>query len=334
MICVFEKNINRNEIERLTQRCDQQGVPHQLFYLGGQYRLLIKADQDIVANWPETAAVLDMTPFTQKRVLTNSQFLQHSVIKLKHLEIGSNHFCVIAGPCSVENPEQISSIASIVKQFGGKILRGGAFKPRTSPYDFQGSGLQGLIDLKQAADEHGLLCISEVMDTRDVEMVATHVDIVQVGARNMQNFSLLRELGQMNKPVLLKRGLSATYEEWLSAAEYILSYGNFDVILCERGIRTFENYTRNTLDIAAVPILQQLTHLPIIVDPSHAVGMREFVPNLAYAAMAAGSHGIMVEVHTHPEKSISDARQTISPDSFGIMMQKLKSMSPIFDKNM
>jgi 3-deoxy-7-phosphoheptulonate synthase len=334
MICVFEKNVDEREVAKLTLRCQQEGFPHHLFYLGGQYRLLIQTEMDLVANWSESDVVIEMLPYTQKRVLTNSQFLQHTVVKLGDLEIGSNQFCVIAGPCSVESSQQIFSIASLVKQFGGKILRGGAFKPRTSPYDFQGSGQQGLIDLKHAADAHGLLCISEVMDTRDVDMVASHVDIVQVGARNMQNFCLLKELGKINKPVLLKRGLSATYEDWLSSAEYILSHGNFEVILCERGIRTFENYSRNTLDISAVPILQQLTHLPIIVDPSHAVGMREFVPSLAYSAMAAGAHGIMVEVHTHPELSISDARQTIAPETFAEMMQKLKSMVPIFEKHM
>jgi 3-deoxy-7-phosphoheptulonate synthase len=334
MICVFEKNVDEQDVAKLTLRCQQEGIPHLLFHLGGQNRLLIETEMDLVANWPESDAVIEMLPYTQKRVLTNSQFQQHSVIKLGSIEIGTNEFCVIAGPCSVESSQQISSIASIVKQYGGKILRGGAFKPRTSPYDFQGAGQQGLIDLRQAADENGLLCISEVMDTRDVDIVASHVDIVQVGARNMQNYSLLKELGQINKPVLLKRGLSATYEEWLSAAEYILSYGNFEVILCERGIRTFENYSRNTLDISAVPILQQLTHLPIVVDPSHAVGMREFVPSLAYSAMAAGAHGIMVEVHTNPEQSISDARQTIAPETFAEMMHKLKSMAPIFEKHM
>lgn len=237
---------------------------------------------------------------------------------------------IIAGPCSVESEEQMHRAAESVALSGATALRGGAFKPRTSPYDFQGLGEQGLVYLQRAAQQHQLLAVSEVMDIQDLELVCSYVDILQIGARNMQNFSLLKAVGKLNKPVILKRGLSATYHEWLMAAEYILSGGNTQVILCERGIRTFETQTRNTLDLSAVPIMQALSHLPIIVDPSHATGRRDIVPRMMYAAIAAGADGLMVEVHPIPDESISDAKQTISLQMFAETMQKIAQLREFF----
>lgn len=246
-----------------------------------------------------------------------------TTVDINGLVVGTHEFIVIAGPCSIESKEQMMAIAQTVSESGATVLRGGAFKPRTSPYDFQGLGEEGLAFLREAADRFGLRCVSEVMSIEELPLVEQYVDLLQVGSRNMQNYSLLKALGKARKPVLLKRGFSATYKELLSAAEYIISSGNPHVILCERGIRTFETYTRNTLDISAVPVLRELTHLPIIVDPSHGVGLRNIVPIMANAAIAVQADGLMVEVHTSPDDSISDAAQAISPDTFLEMMNNL-----------
>ena len=271
-------------------------------------------------------------PFKDKFKLVGKDLKKtKSIININNIKIGNNHFIVMAGPCSIESKEQIHAIAKQVSQSGATILRGGAFKPRTSPYDFQGLGEQGLKYLRQAADKYNMLCISEVMSTDDLALVEQYVDILQLGARNMQNYSLLKAVGKANKPILLKRGLSATYKEFLSAAEYIISSGNPNVILCERGIRTFETYSRNTLDIAAVPLLRELTHLPIIIDPSHGVGIRSAIPPMANAAIAVQADGIIVEVHTDPDKSISDAAQTISTTTFANMMQTLHKIGNAID---
>ncbi len=243
------------------------------------------------------------------------------------VKIGGNEIIVMAGPCAVENKEQIISIAKEVKKAGAKILRGGAFKPRTAPYDFQGLGEQGLKYLAAAREETGLKIVTEVVDPRDVKLVEKYADILQVGTRNMQNYTLLKELGKAKKPVLLKRGMWATYKEWLLAAEYIISSGNPNVILCERGIRTFETHTRNTLDLAAVPALKELTHLPIVVDPSHGTGRRSLVNVMCKAAIAAGCDGLIIESHTHPEKSVSDAEQTISTEVLKQMMKEFKKIA-------
>ncbi|MCB1085061.1 MAG: 3-deoxy-7-phosphoheptulonate synthase, partial [Chlamydiia bacterium] len=230
---------------------------------------------------------------------------------------------------SIESKEQIEECAKIVADNGVKILRGGAFKPRTSPYSFQGLEEKGLQYMKEAADRHGLVTITEVMDGDQIDLVAEYVDILQIGARNMQNFTLLKKLGTCNRAIFLKRGLSATYKDLLMSAEYILDKGNPNVMLCERGIRTFETYSRNTLDLAAVPILKDLTHLPIIVDPSHGVGIRKMVPPLALAGVAAGADGIMVEMHPRPEEALSDKAQTISPEVFKKMMDDLRKIGPV-----
>ncbi len=243
------------------------------------------------------------------------------------VKIGGKEIIVMAGPCAVENKEQIISIAKEVKKAGAQILRGGAFKPRTAPYDFQGLGEQGLKYLAAAREETGLKIVTEVVDPRDVKLVEKYADILQVGTRNMQNYSLLKELGKIKKPVLLKRGMWATYKEWLLAAEYIISSGNPNVILCERGIRTFETHTRNTLDLAAVPALKELTHLPIVVDPSHGTGRRSLVNAMCKAAIAAGCDGLIIESHTHPEKSVSDAEQTISTEVLKQMMKEFRKVA-------
>jgi 3-deoxy-7-phosphoheptulonate synthase len=252
-----------------------------------------------------------------------------SVIHLgKGVAVGGERIVMMAGPCSVESPEQIETIASLVAQHGVRVLRGGAFKPRTSPYSFQGLGKKGLELLRSAADKHNLLVVSEVMDLTQIPMVMEYVDVLQVGARNMQNYNLLKEVGKVSKPVLLKRGISATLEELLLSAEYIMMGGNYNVVLCERGIRTFESYTRNTLDISAIPVIKKLSHLPIIVDPSHGTGRRDKVPPMARAAVAAGVDGLLIEIHNDPEKALSDGAQSLYPAQFEQLIKELRMIAP------
>jgi 3-deoxy-7-phosphoheptulonate synthase len=259
---------------------------------------------------------------------------EDTVIKLPHgASIGGKKIAVIAGPCSIEGVDMLMAIARQVKAAGATILRAGAFKPRTSPYDFQGMGEEGLKILKHVSEEVGIATVTEVMDTRDVELVARFADILQIGARNMQNFSLLKEVGQLKKPVLLKRGISSTIKEWLMSAEYVLSNGNFDVILCERGIRTFETETRNTLDINAVPVAKQKTHLPVIVDPSHGTGRWGLVGPIAKAGIAEGADGVMIEVHNNPEEAWSDGAQSLSPENFKTVMAELAAVAKAVGRN-
>lgn len=241
-----------------------------------------------------------------------------SIVRVGNVEVGKG-LTVIAGPCSVESEEQTIETAIAVKKAGAHMLRGGAFKPRSSPYSFQGLGLKGLKILEKAKEETGLPIVTEVLDTRDVSWVSEYADVLQIGARNMQNFSLLKEVGKTNKPVLLKRGMHSTLKEWLNCAEYILNEGNPDVILCERGIRTFETYTRNTLDLSAVPAIKELTHLPIIVDPSHGTGRLSLIEPMSLAAVAAGSDGLIVEVHRNPEEALSDKDQALTPKQFEVL---------------
>jgi 3-deoxy-7-phosphoheptulonate synthase len=250
-----------------------------------------------------------------------------TVIKLGTVEIGGNKVVSMAGPCSVESEDQIERAAAIVAEAGALVIRGGAFKPRSSPYSFQGMGELGLEILRRAADRHKLLVISEVMDQTQIPLLVRYADILQVGARNMQNFNLLRELGKVRKPVLLKRGISATIEELLLSAEYIMSGGNYEVILCERGIRTFETATRNTMDIAAMPVLHKVTHLPVVADPSHGTGKRDYVTAMARAAVAAGADGLLVEVHHDPDHALSDGAQTLSAGQFGDMMRQVRAIA-------
>ncbi len=253
-----------------------------------------------------------------------------TVVKVADVEIGHD-FIVIAGPCSVESEKQILDTAWAVKAAGADMLRGGAFKPRTSPYSFQGLGIQGLKILEKAKQETGLPIVTEVVDPRDVSWVAEFADVLQIGTRNMQNFSLLKEVGSARRPVLLKRGMHSTLEEWLNCAEYILSEGNPDVILCERGIRTFETYTRNTLDLSAVPAIKELSHLPIIIDPTHSTGRISLIASMSMAAVAAGADGMIVEVHHKPQEARCDADQALSPDMFANMMTRLRPLKSFFN---
>jgi len=261
--------------------------------------------------------------------LASRSFRPHgTVVKVGGIEIGAESVIVMAGPCSVESKEQIELAAAIVARAGAKVIRGGAFKPRSSPYAFQGLGEEGLRLLREAADRNGLLVVSEVMDQTQIPLVAGYSDILQVGARNMQNFNLLRELGKVRHPILLKRGIAATIEELLLSAEYIMAGGNYEVILCERGIRTFETYTRNTMDISAIPVVKKLSHLPIVADPSHGTGRRDKVPAMARAAVAAGADGLLIEVHPDPDHALSDGAQSLRPQQFEELMGQLRMIAP------
>jgi 3-deoxy-7-phosphoheptulonate synthase len=250
------------------------------------------------------------------------------------VSIGGKQVVMMAGPCSVESEEQIENITAIVAKMGIKVLRAGAFKPRTSPYSFQGLGPKGLGLLRKAADRHGLLVISEIMDQTQIPMMLESVDILQVGARNMQNYNLLKELGKVAKPILLKRGISATIEELFLSAEYIMSGGNYNVVLCERGIRTFENYTRNTLDLSAIPVVHKLSHLPMVVDPSHGTGRRDKVAPMARAAVAAGADGLLIEVHHDPEKALSDGAQSLYPEQLSELIAQLRIIAPAVGRSL
>jgi 3-deoxy-7-phosphoheptulonate synthase len=271
--------------------------------------------------------VASVTPISRPFKLASREFHpEDTVVRVGDAVVGDGTLSVMAGPCSVESREQLLTTADAVKAAGGTILRGGAFKPRTSPYSFQGLGEEGLLYLAEARERTGLPVITEVMESRDVDLVATHADILQIGARNMQNFSLLTTVGRSGKPVMLKRGLSATIEEWLMSAEYILSTGNPDVILCERGIRTFETATRNTFDLTAVPLLHHLTHLPVVADPSHATGKRWLVRPMALAAVATGADGIMVEIHPNPDEAWSDGEQSLTLEMFSALAPVLRQV--------
>jgi 3-deoxy-7-phosphoheptulonate synthase len=257
-----------------------------------------------------------------------------TVIRVRDVDIGGDNVVVMAGPCSVESRDQMMCVAEAVARAGAKVLRGGGFKPRSSPYSFQGLGEAGLALMREAADQHGLLVVSEVMDHTQIPLVAQYADILQIGARNMQNYNLLREAGKQSKPVLLKRGISATIEELLLSAEYIMSAGNYSVILCERGIRTFESYTRNTMDISAIPVVKKLSHLPIVADPSHGTGRRDKVIPMARAAVAAGADGLLIEVHPDPDKALSDGAQSLRPEQFADLMRQLRIIAPAVNRTL
>lgn len=283
-----------------------------------------------IANDP----VLSGIPQPLHRLATRDAHPEDTRIQVGHVTLGAPHFVVIAGPCSIESHEQMMDTADMVKSAGGTILRGGAYKPRTSPYSFQGLGEEGLMLLSEASRRTGMPVVTEVMDTSEIELVESYADIIQVGARNIQNFSLLKKLGKTRKPILLKRGLMTTVDELLMSAEYIMASGNNEVILCERGIRTFETATRNTLDISVVPVLKEKTHLPVIVDPSHAVGCRRWVTPLAKAALAVGADGIMVEAHINPDTALCDGDQSLRAPELSDLLVNLKKMAPIFGRHM
>jgi 3-deoxy-7-phosphoheptulonate synthase len=328
MIVAMQAGATEVQIEHICDRIREFGyTPH---VIRGTERTVIAAvgpgdKKEHIEHLKSADGVEDAFPILQPFKLVSLEVKkQKSVIRVGDVNIGDGGFVVMAGPCSVEGREQLLSTAESVAASGAKILRGGAYKPRTSPYDFQGLAEEGLKLLAEARKRTGLKVITEVLDTEDVELVAEYADILQIGARNMQNFALLKKLGEVSKPVMLKRGLSATIKEFLLSAEYIVTHGNPNVMLCERGIRTFETATRNTLDIAAVPLLNELTYLPVIIDPSHATGKRSLVRPLAKAAVAVGADGLMTEVHPRPEEAWSDGPQSLRFEEFASMMREIE----------
>lgn len=331
MIIVLRPDASEEQINHIVEKVQKLGLKPHLSRGTERTIIGVIGPEDVLRVTP-----LEVFPGVEKVIpvlapykLVSREFRpEDSVIELgKGVKIGGKKIVVMAGPCAVEDIETLREIATQIKKAGATVLRGGAFKPRTSPYSFQGLGEEGLKYLNEVGNSFGLATVSEVMDPRDVELVARYADILQIGARNMQNFNLLKEVGQTKKPVLLKRGMSSTIKELLMSAEYILSGGNFNVILCERGIRTFEDFTRNTLDISAVPAVKQLSHLPIIIDPSHAAGKWGLVAALSKAAVAAGADGLIIEVHSHPEDAMSDGAQSLKPSNFAQLMQELRILA-------
>jgi len=330
MIIVMERMVPEEQIRMVEQKLEEKGF--QVHLSKGVERTIIGAigerTQTIMDTIETMAGVEKVVPIVQPFKMASKEFKSHpTTVKVGDQVIGDGSIQLIAGPCAVEGWDKFLEVAQMVKDAGATMLRGGAFKPRTSPYSFQGLEEEGLKILAEARRITGLPVVSEVMDPRMIDTVASYVDVMQVGARNMQNFFLLRELGKCNKPILLKRGPSATIEEWIMAAEYIISSGNDQVIMCERGIRTFESYTRNTLDLSAVPIIKQLTHLPVIVDPSHGTGKWKLVEPMALAAVGAGCDGLIVEVHQNPSEAMSDGPQSLTPDNFRTMAGKVHKLA-------
>jgi 3-deoxy-7-phosphoheptulonate synthase len=330
LVIVLHEDATEEDIEELVAVLHEVGAEAHISR--GEFRTVIGVigDRERVMQMPFEAypAVEKVVPIMKPYKLVSREFREEpTVITISGAVIGGGGFSVIAGPCSVESEEQVVKAARAAKEAGAALFRGGAFKPRTSPYSFQGLGEEGLAMLAQAREETGLPIVTEVLDVRDIEVVARYADVLQVGARNMQNFLMLRDLGLQEKPILLKRGMSSTVEEWLMAAEYILKEGNKNVILCERGIRTFETGTRNTLDISSVPAVKNFSHLPVIVDPSHATGVRELVVPLCKAALAAGADGVMVEMHPNPREALCDGPQSLTIDDFKAMMNELNELA-------
>ncbi len=337
MVIVMKPHTSQEEIQRLARQLEEKekvsvgitnGVGCSILGLVGDTTHL---DIHMLEMEPSVERVMRVQEPYKK---ANRKFHpQDTVVDVAGVPIGGGNFAVIAGPCSVESKEQVVEVARDVKASGAKLLRGGAFKPRTSPYAFQGMGLDGLALLEEARAATGLPIVTELMSPKYCEIFEEKVDLVQIGARNMQNFDLLKEVGKMSKPILLKRGLSNTYEEWIMSAEYIMAGGNENVILCERGVRTFETYTRNTLDVSAIPAVKRMSHLPIIVDPSHAAGKHWMVEPLAMAAIAAGADGLIIEVHNDPLHAKCDGPQSLTPEKFDALMEKVGSMVDLATKN-
>jgi len=332
MIIVLKKDITDAQLSHLIERIEKLGLKPMVSRGTERTIVGVIGPEDAIRLQP-----LEVIPGAEKVIpilapykLVSQEFKKEtSLVEIrKGIVFGGKKVVLIAGPCSIESKKQMLDTARAVKRAGAHLLRGGAFKPRTSPYDFQGLGKDGLAILKEVSEEVNMPTVTEVMDTRDVSLVAQYADVFQVGARNMQNFDLLKEIGMTKKPVILKRGFSATIKEWLMSAEYILSGGNFNVILCERGIRTFENHTRNTLDLSAVVAAKELSHLPVAVDPSHATGRYSMVTPLALAAVACGADGLLIEVHPNPEEALSDGPQQLVPDRFEALVQAVKRLAP------
>jgi 3-deoxy-7-phosphoheptulonate synthase len=331
MVVVMQERATEDQIEKVVAHLVELGM--DVHRSTGVSRTVLGAVGDDRQIDPRLIEMLDgvteVLRVTEPYKLASRAFKpEGTVVTIGEVRVGGDEVIVMAGPCSAESDEQVNAVAAAVKKAGAKILRGGAFKPRSSPYSFQGLGEEGLRMLRSAANQHDLKLVSEVMDISQIELVDKYADIFQLGARNMQNFTLLRELGRARKPVLLKRGISATIEEWLLSAEYLLAGGNTQVILCERGIRTFESYTRNTLDISAIPVVKKRSHLPIIADPSHGTGRRDKVAPMARAAVAAGADGLIIEVHCDPDHALSDGAQSLFPQQFDRLMAELRIIAP------
>ena len=337
MILVMNHRAGDDEIEAVIIQLERMGF--QIHLSRGVERTIIGAIGDkghlIEFDLEAMPGVEKVVPILRPYKLASRTFHEEgTVIRVGNLEIGGDTIHVMAGPCAVESREQLLNAARIVKEAGATILRGGAYKPRTSPYSFQGLEEEGLELLAEARAATGLLIVTEVMDAKTLPVVAQYADILQIGARNMQNFFLLREVAKIDKPVVLKRSASATIEEWLMAAEYIMSGGNYNVILCERGIRSFETYTRNTLDLTAVPVVKHLSHLPVIVDPSHAIGKWRYVTPMARAAIAAGADGLIIEMHPNPVEALCDGPQSLTPGNFAEMMTDIRRMVEVMGRKM
>lgn len=335
MLIVMETKATQQMVDEVCKAIESMGLkPHPM---PGSLRTAIGVtgnssyvDSDVILSQP---GVKDIIHVTQPYKLVSREFYpDNSIIDIDGVKVGGDEFIVMAGPCSVESREQCMTIAETVKKYGGKIFRGGAFKPRTSPYSFQGLKEEGLKILAEVRDKFGLKIITEAVDTETIDLVAKYTDVIQIGARNMQNYSLLKRAGQTKKPVLLKRGMSATLEEFLMAAEYIMAEDNAKVILCERGVRTFADHTRNTLDLSAIPYVKRMSHLPIISDPSHGTGKRDKVIPLSKASIAVGADGLIVEVHHDPSHALSDGPQAITPDMFEELMREMKALSTVLGR--
>ncbi len=326
MIIVMSPNATKEQIESVEKKLTELGF--KTHTIVGEYKTVIGAigdkrhlDTQFFSTLP---GVESLVPIMKPYKLAGKELKKEpTIVEVGDIKIGGDEVIVIAGPCAIEEEKSFIETAVKVKEAGAKLLRGGAFKPRTSPYSFQGLAEDGLKIMSEAREVTGLKLVTEVVDPRDVELVASYVDILQIGARNMQNFRLLKEVGMYNKPVLLKRGLSATIEEWLMAAEYIMAEGNHQIILCERGIRTFETATRNTIDMSAIPVIKENSHLPIFVDPSHGTGSWKYVPAMSKAAVAAGADGLIIEVHHDPANALSDGPQSLKPEKFSELMQEI-----------
>ena len=337
MIITVKKEAKKQDIDLLIQKLELQGVQVHLI-LGENYNVFglvgdtSKLDEkNLLAN----PIITDIQRVSQPYKLANRMFHpEDTIVNVNGIEIGGKKIVMIAGPCSVEGQDQISRIAKEVKEAGADMLRGGAYKPRTSPYAFQGMGTAGILAMVNARHETGLPIVSELMAIEHLEEFVENVDIIQIGARNMQNFDLLKAVGKTKKPVLLKRGLANTIEEWIMAAEYIMSEGNPNVIFCERGIRTFEKYTRNTMDLAVIPIIKERTHLPIVIDPSHATGDWKLIEAVSLAAVAAGADGLIIEVHDHPDQAWSDGAQCLKPEKFQELIRKCRKVAAAVDRKM
>lgn len=335
MIIVLKPNSTKEQVARVEELVKMRGL---------DTHIVVGTGQTIIGCIGDTSRIdprlFEVNPYVDKVMhvqepykLANRAFHpDDSVVDVSGVKIGDGHLGLIAGPCSVESVDQVMEIARAVKASGANLLRGGAFKPRTSPYSFQGLGLEGLDILRQVKEEVGLPIVTELMSPEYLDIFNEKVDLIQIGARNMQNFDLLKQLGQLDRPILLKRGLNATYDEWIMSAEYIMASGNENVILCERGIRTFESYTRNTLDLQSIPVLHKLTHLPVIVDPSHAGGKWWLVDSMSKAAIASGADGLMVEVHNNPECALCDGAQSLKPEKYDHLLQELTQIAKVVGK--